>query len=172
MENYVWLFPVLFIFHDMEEIIGMGAWLQKNGKMLDKRFPKISGSFAHYSTEGMALAVFEELLVCIAICILSLCLDWYALWLGGLIAYTVHLAVHIVQAVVVRMYLPALATSMIALPVSVLLIKKCMVLLQFTAGEAVLYGIIGLMLIALNLKFAHRLMRWYTVRLGGCRIEK
>ncbi len=172
MENYIWLFPVLFIFHDMEEIIGMRAWLEKNRTMLDKRFPKISGSFAHYSTEGMALAVFEELLVCIAICILSICLNWYALWLGGLIAYTVHLAVHIVQAVVVGMYLPALATSMIALPVSVLLIKKCMELLQFTAGEAVLYGVAGLMLIALNLKLAHRLMNWYTMRFSGCVIEK
>lgn len=37
MEKYVWLFPLLFIFHDMEEIIGFGIWYKRNKAMLDER---------------------------------------------------------------------------------------------------------------------------------------
>ncbi|MGN0386744.1 MAG: HXXEE domain-containing protein [Lachnospiraceae bacterium] len=41
MENYVWLFPILFIFHDMEEIIGFGIWREKNRKLLKEKYPNI-----------------------------------------------------------------------------------------------------------------------------------
>ncbi|HHS9349233.1 HXXEE domain-containing protein [Clostridioides difficile] len=34
MEKYIWLFPLLFIFHDMEEIIGFGIWLKKINQCL------------------------------------------------------------------------------------------------------------------------------------------
>lgn len=60
LNEYVWLFPVLFILHDMEEIIGFGIWLQKNRTMLDEKYPKISRTYQDFSTEGMALAVTEE----------------------------------------------------------------------------------------------------------------
>ena len=30
MENLLWLFPVIFMLHEMEEIIGFGPWLDKN----------------------------------------------------------------------------------------------------------------------------------------------
>ena len=39
MEKYVWLFPLIFIFHDMEEIIGFGIWFKRNEEMLAKKYP-------------------------------------------------------------------------------------------------------------------------------------
>ena len=41
MLEYVWLFPLLFIFHDMEEIIGYIPWLKHNREFLKEKF--ISG---------------------------------------------------------------------------------------------------------------------------------
>ncbi len=40
MAAYVWLFPILFIFHDMEEIIGLIPWYQKNKKCWKRDFRK------------------------------------------------------------------------------------------------------------------------------------
>ena len=51
MEKYIWLFPLLFIFHDMEEIIGFGIWLKKNKSMLDKKYPFISKVYENYSID-------------------------------------------------------------------------------------------------------------------------
>lgn len=31
MTTYVWLFPLLFIFHDLEEIIGFIPWIALTG---------------------------------------------------------------------------------------------------------------------------------------------
>lgn len=118
MEKYIWLFPLLFIFHDMEEIIGFGIWLKKNKSMLDKKYPFISKVYENYSTEGMAFAVFEEFILCIIFCILTVITEnqyVYLLWLGSFIAYTLHLVIHIGQSIIIRKYIPSLITSIICL---------------------------------------------------------
>lgn len=161
--TYVWLFPLLFIFHDMEEIIGLGPWYKKHEKMLSRRYPMLLGYFENYSTEGMALAVGEEFLLCIAVCMISIFTGWHGLWLGGLIAYTIHLVIHMGQAVVLRGYVPALATSIIALPLSLYLIRASIHLLGYSAGTVLLYGILGCAVVAANLWFAHILMHRFTL---------
>ena len=50
MERYVWLFPILFIFHDMEEIVGLGIWLKKNQVILTEKYPMIGKMYQNYST--------------------------------------------------------------------------------------------------------------------------
>lgn len=37
MTTYVWLFPLLFIFHDLEEIIGFIPWIEKKVIFLRKK---------------------------------------------------------------------------------------------------------------------------------------
>lgn len=167
MEKYVWLFPILFIFHDMEEIVGFGWWINKNKEMLITRFPKISKTYENYSTEGMALAVFEELILCILICMISLVTDWYALWLGGFIAYAVHLLIHIGQSIVIRKYIPALVTSIIALPISIYYIFKGIEVLNYSTAYVFMFSFIGILVVGLNLKFAHWIMDKYTNWIKG-----
>ena len=38
MTTYVWLFPLLFIFHDLEEIIGFIPWLEKKSDKKAKSY--------------------------------------------------------------------------------------------------------------------------------------
>lgn len=114
--KYVWLFPVLFIFHDMEEVIGFGIFLKRNKKMLDEKYPFVSRIYEPFSTEGFALAVFEEFAVCLLFCLIAVATDhiWtWLLWLGGFIAYALHLVLHMVQSLIIKKYIPALATSFI-----------------------------------------------------------
>lgn len=59
MREYLLLLPIIFIFHDMEEIIGFG-WFFRNNPEIFKRFPVITKAYKDYTTAGMALAVYEE----------------------------------------------------------------------------------------------------------------
>nr|WP_314632473.1 HXXEE domain-containing protein [uncultured Mogibacterium sp.] len=36
MKSVAWLFPVIFILHEMEEIIGLRIWLDKNTDIINK----------------------------------------------------------------------------------------------------------------------------------------
>lgn len=174
MNEFVWIFPILFIIHDMEEIIGFGIWLKNNRSMLDEKYPKISRTYTDYSTEGMALAVLEEFMVCIFFCVLGIVTQIeyiWLLWLGGFIAYTLHLVIHIAQSVIIKQYIPALITSIIALPISIWIIVSCVRILQCEVGLIIVFSILGLAIVGLNLKFAQSLIgkftRWMEEKNGG-----
>ncbi|RRH31718.1 HXXEE domain-containing protein, partial [Clostridioides difficile] len=153
------------IFHDMEEIIGFGIWLKKNKSMLDKKYPFISKVYENYSTEGMAFAVFEEFILCIIFCILTVITEnqyVYLLWLGSFIAYTLHLVIHIGQSIIIRKYIPSLITSIICLPISIWCISKSIYIVDCEMSTTILYSIIGIIIVALNLKFAQSLIGKFT----------
>ncbi|MCR5301232.1 MAG: DUF4298 domain-containing protein [Lachnospiraceae bacterium] len=38
MDKYIWIFPVLFIFHDMEEVIWLPGFIDKNREDIIKRY--------------------------------------------------------------------------------------------------------------------------------------
>ena len=33
----IWLFPALFLIHDLEEIVGLKSWIERNGKVVGER---------------------------------------------------------------------------------------------------------------------------------------
>ncbi len=161
MEQYLWLFPILFVFHDFEEIIGCRLFVTKNGAAITQRFPKIAFIFNNFSTEGFALAVAEELVLLLIICGLTFTgiRAFNLLWLGTFIAFTLHLVVHIGQAVVIRKYIPALATSVLVLPASLWLIADCIKVSDFSPIEIVAYSLASTLAVGANLFLAHWLAR-------------
>ena len=59
MREYILLLPILFIFHDMEEIAGF-IWFFKRNTYLFDRFPKVMNTYRGMTHTGFALAVYEE----------------------------------------------------------------------------------------------------------------
>lgn len=165
MYEMIWLFPILFIVHDMEEIIGCGLWLIKNRAFLDEKYPKISNIYKPYSTEGMAAAVMEELVLCLVVCIITRITGFYGLWFGAFVAYTVHLIVHLGQSIVIKKYIPAVITSIICLPISIWAIASSVQLLSYSFSDVFIYSIIGIIVIVANLKLAHKIIHSFTKKL-------
>ncbi|MGN0395715.1 MAG: HXXEE domain-containing protein [Coprococcus sp.] len=170
MHELIWMFPILFIVHDMEEIMGFGLWLAKNRVFLDDKYPKISNKYKPYSTEGMAAAVMEEMVVCLGICIVSRFTECYGLWLGAFVAYTIHLVVHIGQSIVIRKYIPAVITSIICLPISIWFIASSIAWLSYSAGSVIVYSLIGIVAIAGNLKAAHWIIHIFTKKMRAMEV--
>ena len=167
MNNYLWLLVVIFIFHDMEEIVGENEWINKNYDSIVEEYPfarKILSNYLGVSTGAFALAVYEELILLIVICLLASLTHnpiLYGIWFGGLVGFTIHLFIHIGQALIIRRYIPALITSIISIPPSIMLILKTAPLLEMspTVISGIIFGILG---VAINLKFAHKLMHKYN----------
>ena len=167
MNDYILLLPIIFIFHDMEEIVGFGYFF-RNNKQLFERFPKITASYKDFTTEGFALAVYEEFIPFFGISLLAFffpCKVLYALWLGLMISLTAHFLVHIGQSIYIRKYIPSLITSIICLPPSVIIIIKSLTIIKIDLLTIVLIpvAIVGMII---NLKFAHSLMHKYGKKLG------
>ena len=149
----VWLFPALFLIHDLEEIIGLKSWIERNGKVVGERFPRFAPMFRGYTTKRMVKAVAEEYALCLLLTALASTgkLPLQLLWYGAFTAYTFHLVVHIVQSVVLRMYVPAVATSVLLLPISIYIMYEQAYILKISLPDSVLYCILGFALVMLNL---------------------
>lgn len=165
MREYVLLLPIIFIFHDMEEIIGFGRFFRKNPDLFE-RFPRVTAPYKNFSTAGMALAVYEEFIPFFGVSLLAYYFPGEilsALWYGLMISLTVHFFIHIGQSVYIRKYIPSLITSIISLPLSVFILVKCAVFIVFdvTTIMCIVFGIIGMII---NLKLAHMLMHWFERR--------
>lgn len=165
MQEIIWIFPILFIVHDMEEIMGFGLWLKRNRALLDRKYPKISNIYNPYSTEGMAAAVMEEMVLCLVICIISRSTGFYGLWLGAFIAYTFHLVVHLGQAIVIKKYIPAVITSIICLPLSIWFTAISISNLSYSISQVLVFSLIGIATIAGNLKIAHWIIHIFTKKI-------
>ena len=163
MSTYIWLLPVIFMFHDMEEIVEAEKWIRNNLNSIIAMHPgaeRLLSVYRGVTTAGFAAAVYEELIVLMGICLAADLTDitfFDGLWFGGLVGFTLHLAIHIAQATLIRRYIPCLITSVISLPPSIFLICKCVPQLTFDALliSGMIVGIIG---VAVNLKFAHHIM--------------
>ena len=159
MNTFALTFPLLFIFHDLEEIIGMRIFLDRNEDMLQRRFPKIYDLLKDTTNEGFALAVGEEFVVFTLIALAAMWVDCplvWNIWLGGFVGLTFHYVVHIGQALVLRKYIPAVATSIICLPISIYILKQCFMMLTVDIWQM----IVGVLIVAVNLVCAHKMTKW------------
>ena len=164
MQVIIWLFPILFIFHDFEEIIFVQAWVSKDKSYLFDRFPvlprKLLTHFDNITTASFAFGVAEEFILITIITVVSYTMNWYALWLGLFIAFTLHLLIHCFQTLILRKYVPAIVTSVICLPICIYIIKQ--VIQVFTLNTVILYSILGLVIMAINLVIIHKFMNKFS----------
>lgn len=164
LQTIVWLFPILFIFHDFEEIIFLRAWVGKNKPYLMKSFPGLSQKMLPHlegiTTSGFALGVGEEFILITTITIISFVMNWYDLWIGTFIAFTFHLLIHCLQALLIRKYVPCIVTSVICLPICLVMIFQVMPF--FTLNTIIIYSLLGMAIVLVNIIALHLVMAAFS----------
>lgn len=164
MNRYIWLLPTIFMFHDMEEIVGIKKWISEHYDEVTARFPaadKILAPYKGISTARFAAAVYEELIIFIVICMMADATDipfFDGMWLGAFVGFAAHLVVHLAQAVAVRGYVPALITSLISLPPSAYIIYRSWLGME-TGASAAIGTAVGIIVLAANLIIIHHFMK-------------
>lgn len=113
----MWLFPIMFMLHDFEEILLMKAWGTRYTFLLNDKLPanirKLSNRTLNLSTAGFAFAV---MIIFISLSILTLfCVEWnlVSLWLAAVLVYFIHLVFHLGQSVLLKIYVPAVISSVL-----------------------------------------------------------
>lgn len=117
------LLPVVFMFHDFEEVIFMEDWYKRKSECLKIRvprlYPMIDKMMRERTTSSFALSVFLMFLLVSAYTFISLIIGNYIIWWGAFLIFSLHLLIHITQSIIVRGYVPAVATSLLCLPYSI-----------------------------------------------------
>lgn len=165
MRDYILLLPIIFIFHDMEELAGFG-WFFKKNPYLFERFPKVMNTYRGFTNEGFTLAVYEEFIPFFGLSLLAYyfpCDILYGLWFGMFLALFGHFFIHIGHSVYIRKYIPCVATSIICVPISSCILVKCALLTAFNI-VTVIFIVLGVALMIVNFPVAHGLMHYVNKR--------
>ena len=155
----IWLFPIIFMIHDFEEIIMLKAWQQKNKSYIQGIKNKHIQFNFEASTESFSLAVAEEFIIISIVTIISYLFDIYIFWDGLFIAFTIHLFVHVFQWLIFKKYIPSLITSIIFIPVCCLVIYKINVLLNYNIMSLLFSIVVSTLIMVANIYILHKTMK-------------
>lgn len=159
------LLPIVFVFHDFEEIIFMKYWYNKKGEYLRRRvpyfYPIIEKIMRKRATESFAFSVFFMFMLISVCTFYSIISGKYIIWWAAFLIFSIHLIMHITQSIVIRGYVPAVVTSVLCLPYAFwgyTLMKD-----KFDLQQTVIVTAICLPITIIYLIFAHK---------AGCMLNK
>ncbi|MBP2653457.1 MAG: hypothetical protein H6Q73_1026 [Firmicutes bacterium] len=117
IESLMWLFPIVFMVHEFEEIIFLPLWIKDNASYITNKYPilskKIGTKLMNISTESFALAVLEEFLILSILTYLCVEYKYYSFFAVLIVTYFFHVLVHIVQSIALKKYIPAVGSGVI-----------------------------------------------------------
>lgn len=154
----VYLLPLVFMLHEFEEIICLKPWLKRNKTWIIEKHPRLGKPLAGISglsSAALILIVTEEFILVSLATVAAIAYQTYYFWLAVFLAFSLHVVIHIVQWLIIRRYLPVIATSFLALAYGIY--GAYIVSNLFPAGEILLCLFIGTVLMAVNLWAMHRI---------------
>jgi hypothetical protein len=159
----VWLFPVVFMLHEFEEIIVTKSWQKRFQR--ERETLKGKGPFSDFiSAESFSCAVVEEFLIISAATLISCLTNNYLIWFGFYFACILHFILHLAICLQFHHYVPGAVTAVLLFPVSTYNLHKGVVLMQVSIMELIVYAVIGTVFLLLNLKLLHKLMKPFEKR--------
>lgn len=81
MQVIIWLFPIIFIFHDFEEIIFVEAWIKRNKTDLVRQFPKMPKNLSAHMDNITTSSFIGVIIMIVNIVLLHRFMDVFAVWL-------------------------------------------------------------------------------------------
>lgn len=151
-------FPIAFVIHDAEEILIQSRWIRKHRETITRKFPRRKSLINHLvqlGSKAFGIAALEELLLILVVTGYVLMQGRFALelWSALFMAFSFHLLGHIGLSIMITRYTPGLITSVLLLPYACYGLWS--IWLVMNAGEMIVLGLAGLLLMILNLIFAH-----------------
>lgn len=113
----VWLFPIIFMLHDFEEILTIERWVKRNKDVVLEKLPPSLHKFFYSSFQVTTLQfsqdVFRIFLVIIAATLMAALFSFYFPFLMLLALFIAHVFTHTGSAIYLRKYTPGVITSFV-----------------------------------------------------------
>ena len=106
--QFYFLFPSLFMLHELEEIVWMPSFVKK----LSAQFPD-NRILSYYTPFAFNSIVLEQFLILLLSLFLSYRYSNYTIYATIVIAYIYHVFGHLIQTIIIRKYVPGLLTGIL-----------------------------------------------------------
>ena len=165
IQTLMMVFPVVFMFHDFEELCFLESWIRKNADFLRNTFAgKNWLGLEGYSTSALGIAIMMMFLFVSFTSILSVVFNLYALFAAAMIVFTLHNLVHIIQPVLLRRYVPAMGSAILTIPYSFYVLHFMNRLHLFIWRDTIIFSMLFGVLTFTYLGVAKRIGFWIDKR--------
>jgi len=154
LTQFYFLFPALFMLHELEEIIWMPSFVKK----LSAQFPD-NRILSYYTPFAFNAIVLEQFLILLLSLFLSYWFNNYTIYATIVIAYIYHVFGHLIQTIVIRKYVPGLLTGIFTSLFSLFYLKNNVPINLYC------YSFITLTLIIVNLVLSFMVLHKKTLKL-------
>lgn len=134
------LFPSLFMLHELEEIVWMPSFVKK----ISIQYPN-NRILSYYTPFAFNAIVLEQFLILLLSLFLSYWYSNYTIYATIVIAYIYHVFGHLIQTLVIRKYVPGLLTGILTSWFSIISLKNEIPITLYS------YSLFTLLVIILNL---------------------
>ena len=138
--QFYFLFPALFMLHELEEIVWMPSFVKK----ISIQYPN-NRILSYYTPFAFNSIVLEQFLFLLLSLFLSYQFSNYTIYATIVIAYIYHVLGHIVQTIVIQKYVPGLLTGILTSGFTLWNIKNEFPIILYG------YSLFTLLVIVLNL---------------------
>ena len=138
--QFYFLFPALFMLHELEEIVWMPSFVKK----ISIQYPN-NRILTYYTPFAFNFIVLEQFLILMTSLYLSYQFNNYTIYATIIIAYIFHVFGHLIQTIVIRKYVPGLLTGIFTSWFSIIFLKNEIPINLYS------YSLFTFLLILLNL---------------------
>ena len=117
--QFYFLFPSLFMLHELEEIVWMPSFVKK----ISPQCPN-NRILSYYTPFAFNAIVLEQFLILMTSLYLSYQFNNYSIYASIIIAYIYHVFGHLIQTIVLRKYVPGLLTGSLTSLFSIAFLKN------------------------------------------------
>lgn len=146
-----WLFPILFMTHEIEEIIFLSRFVERlkwnNSNKVIEKIPSIS-SFQ------FTIIVIEQLILIILLSFYCYMSNNISLYIALIIVYIVHILIHYIQAIVIKKIIPGFYMGTL----SSIVLAYLLITIEVDLKELVGYILIILLIAIFNLLIMHKII--------------
>lgn len=146
-----WLFPILFMTHEIEEIIFLPRFVERlkwnNSNKVIEKIPSIS-SFQ------FTIIVIEQLILIILLSFYCYMNNNISLYIALIIVYIIHFLIHYLQAIVIKKIIPGFYMGTL----SSIVLAYLLITIEVDLKELVGYILIILLIAIFNLLIMHKII--------------
>ena len=138
--QFYFVFPALFMLHELEEIVWMPSFIKK----ISPQYPN-NQILSYYTPFAFNAIVLEQFLILLLSLFLSYQFNNYTIYATIIIAYIYHVLGHLIQTIVIQKYVPGLLTGILTSWFSIIFLKNEIPITLYG------YSLFTLLVIILNL---------------------
>ncbi|MDN6022664.1 MAG: HXXEE domain-containing protein [Lactobacillus sp.] len=149
-----WVLPLLFIFHDFEELVLVPYWLLNHDSYIGKK--QLFGGVHH--SDILAIGIWEEFCIYLLLSTVANLINYPLLVVAATLPYLLHLIAHCIFSIIKHAYVPGVVTSIIEIPITTLYLLALIKLTHIAIWLWFVVPIAVFVAFAANLQFIHIIM--------------